>query len=130
MRRSLLACAVVVCFAVVCNAQKSSALINKALDEIYALNLTQNTPLQEVLKKITADTGVPVEVSGEAYDLLPYGEGTALTVKIENQTLRGGLNAIARSLGLIVEVKEEVVQLQPLPALRRLGRRATVEELK
>src|SRR5262249_43967690 len=66
----------------------------------------------------------------EAWDLLPYGEQTTLKVKIENQTLRGALQAIARHLGLTLELKEEVVELRPLPALKRLGRRATDEELK
>src|SRR5437667_6114892 len=132
MRRFFLACAAVLAVALVSSgqAQKSSALINEALDRVYALALTQNTPLQQIFKKIADDTGVPVEVPSDALDLLPYGEGTALKVKIENQTLRGGLQAIARSLGLAVEVKEEVVQLVPMPALKRLGRRATVDELR
>ena len=130
MRRILPACALVLLFASFTSAQKSSALINEAMDKLYALNVEKNTPLQQVLKKITDDTAVPIQVTGETWDLLPYGEGTALTVKIENQTLRGGLTAIARSLGLVVEVKEEVVQLVPMPALKRLGKRASVDELK
>ena len=63
------------------------------------------------------------------YDLLPWGEQTTINAKIENQTLRGGLEAITRKLGLTFELRDEAVEIQPLPALRRLGRRATVEEL-
>src|SRR5690348_19696 len=119
MRRLLLAL-VLLTAAPAIAAQKSSALINEAMDKLYALEIKQNTPLQQILKKITDDTSVPVQVGGETWDLLPYGEGTALTVKIENHTLGGGLKAIARSLGLNVEVKDEVVELVPMPALRRI----------
>ena len=131
MRRSLaVACAVLLVSLAFISAEKSSALINEAMDKLYKLEITQNTPLQQVLKRITDETSVPVQVSGETWDLLPYGEGTALTVKIENQTLGGGLKAIARSLGLSVEVKDEVVELVPMPALKRIGKRASVDELR
>src|SRR5215217_3575312 len=81
MRRSLLACAVVLVsiISVSAAAQKSSALINEAMDKLYALDVKQNTPLQQILKQITNETSVPIQVSGETWDLLPYGEGTALT---------------------------------------------------
>src|SRR4051812_26071184 len=98
MRRFIFACAAVLISAVFVSAQKSSALINEAMDKLYALEIKQNTPLQQVLKKVTDDTSVPIQVASDTWDLLPYGEGTALTVKIENQTLGGGLKAIARSL--------------------------------
>jgi hypothetical protein len=79
--------------------------------------------LQQVLKTVTEKTGVPINVA-RAWDLLPYGEQTTLKVKIENQTLRG-IQAISRHLGLMLELKDEVVELRPLPALKRLagGRR-------
>src|SRR5262249_15311570 len=41
-----------------------------------------------------------------------------------------GLEAIARKLGLVFVLKDEAVELQPMPALARLGRRATVQELQ
>src|SRR5439155_26256076 len=104
--------------------------INQALDQITAINEPEKTPLQEIFKHIADKTGVRVEMAPEAWDLLPYGEQTTMSVKIENKTLRGGLQAIGRKLGRVPEVKEEVVQLEPLPALNRLGRRATVEELE
>lgn len=117
-------------FALPLLAQNTSALINQELDKPYALNVTERTPLQEVLKRITKDTGVPITVARDAWDLLPYGDQTTISAKIENQTLRGGLTAIARTLGLTVEIKPETVELAPLPALSRLGRRATVDELR
>jgi len=81
------------------------------------------------MEKITKDTSVPIEAESEVWDLLPWGEQTNISAKIENQTVRQALQAITRKLGLTFEVKETAVLLEPLPALRRLGRRATAEEL-
>jgi hypothetical protein len=72
---------------------------------------------------------VRVDVDPVVWTLLPWGEQTTINAKIENQTLRGALAAITRKLGLTFELKDEAVEIQPLPALRRLGRRATVDEL-
>jgi hypothetical protein len=72
---------------------------------------------------------VPIEVAPQTYDLLPWGEQTTINAKIANQTLRKALEAITRKLGLSIELKDEAIQIKPLPALRRLGRRATIEEL-
>ncbi len=108
-------------------AQNSSALINEQLDKLTTLNL--NGVLGNAVASIQKDTGVPIQVSPDVYDLLPWGEQTNLTAKIENQTLRDALNAITRKLGLVWVLKDEVVELQPMPPLARLGRRATVAEL-
>src|SRR5205823_3924238 len=40
------------------------------------------------------------------------------------------LQAITRKLGLTFELGDEAVEIKPLPALKRLGRRATVQELE
>jgi len=106
----------------------SSALINEALDKQVKLNISNQT-IPQAIQKIADETGVRIEVSPRVYDLLPWGEQTTINAKIENQTLRGALAAITRKLGLTFELKDEAVELQPLPSLRRLGRRATVDEL-
>ncbi|MEO6434378.1 MAG: hypothetical protein ABIP55_01275 [Tepidisphaeraceae bacterium] len=109
-------------------AQNSSALINEALDKQQPLQLDGTMP--QVIKTIADKTGVRIEVAPGVYDLLPWGEQTTVKAQIENQTLRNGLRAIARRLGLTIELRDEAVELVPLPPLRRLGRRATVEELE
>ena len=109
-------------------AQNSSALINEALDKQQPLQLEGTLP--QVIQTIAEKTGVRIEVAPGAYDLLPWGEQTTIKARIENQTLRDGLRAIARRLGLTLELRDEAVELMPLPALRRLSRRATVEELE
>src|SRR4051812_39676021 len=103
MRRTFaVACAVVVIVLVFCmlplrgQTSSSSALINQKMDEITPLEVPDKTPLQQLFKKIADQTGVRVEMAPQGWDLLPYGEQTTLKVKIENQTLRGGLQAIAR----------------------------------
>ena len=109
-------------------AQDSTALINEALDKPVEVEL--KTTLPNALKEIKNKTGVPIELAPGVLDLLPWGDQTNLNVKIANQTLRQAIAAIARSLGLTYVLTPESVELRPMPALQRLGRRATVDELK
>jgi hypothetical protein len=106
---------------------KTSALINEELDKLAEFQLSGTLP--QAIKEITAKTGVPIEVAPQTYDLLPWGEQTTINAKIANQTLRKALEAITRKLGLTIELKDEGIEIKPLPALRRLARRATIEEL-
>jgi hypothetical protein len=106
----------------------TSALINEALDKPVKMEL--KTTLPTALQTITKQTGVPIDADRSVYELLPWGEQTNVDVTIENQTLREALAAIARKLGLDFVLKPESVELRPLPALRRLSRRATVDELR
>ena len=123
-----IACVVMaVCTAPLLAQQKTSALINEELDKLAEFQLSGTFP--QAIKEITAKTGVPIEVTPQTYDLLPWGEQTTINAKIANQTLRKALEAITRKLGLTLELKDEAIEIKPLPALRRLGRRATVEEL-
>jgi hypothetical protein len=108
-------------------AQNTSALINEALDKLVKLDL--DTTLPVAMRAIGEQTGVTIEAAPAVWDLLPWGEQTQIKAKIEGQTLREALEAITRKLGLTFVLKEHVVQLQPMPALARLGRRSTVQEL-
>ena len=111
----------------VASAQNTSALINEQLDKLASLDL--NGVLPQVVQSIQHDTGVPIEIAPAVYDLLPWGDQTNITAKIENQTLRQALDAITQKLGLTYTLKDEFLELEPVPALVRLGRRATVQEL-
>jgi hypothetical protein len=108
--------------------QVSSALINEALDKITPLNL--NGTLPQVMSAIGRETGVRIDAAPMVWELLPWGDQTNVTAKIENQTLRESLTAITRKLGLTWTLKDESVELQPMPPLARLGRRSTVQELQ
>jgi len=111
------------------SAQTSSALINEQLDKQVKLNFAAKTPLPQIIQSIANDTGVRIEVTPDVYELLPWGEQTAIAAQIENQTLRQALEAITRTLGLQFVLQKEAVEFQPVPALRRIGRRATLPEL-
>jgi len=110
-------------------AQDTSALINEQLDKPVA-KLELNGTLPQVMNTIAEQTGVRIEASPAVWDLLPWGQGTNINAKIENQTLRQALEAITRKLGLVFVLKEQSVELRPMPALRRLGKRASLQELK
>lgn len=108
-------------------AQSSSALINEALDK--PIELSVDTTLPQALKAIEEKTGVPLRATPQVYEMLPWGEQTKLTAKISNQTLRQALTAITGKLGLRFSVGDDAVELRPIPALARLARRVTLEEL-
>ena len=110
------------------SAQDSSALINEALDKPVEVEL--KTTLPNALNEIKNRTGVPIELAPGVLERLPWGDQTTLNLTIKNQTLRQAIAAIARTLGLVHVLTPEAVELRPMPALQRLGRRATVEELK
>src|ERR1041384_2574486 len=107
---------------------QSSALINEALDKQVALEL--NGALPQVMEKITQETGVRLEADAAIWELLPWGQMTTITATIKNQTLREALTAMTRKLGLRFVLKEEAVALEPMPGLKRLSKRATVQELQ
>ena len=110
------------------SAPDSSALINEALDQPVILKL--NTVLPQAMAKIGQETGVKIEADPAVWDLLPWGEQTNIEVNLDRQTLRAGLDAVAQRLGLVMVLKAQAVELQPQPALRRLGRRASERELE
>jgi hypothetical protein len=109
-------------------AEDTSALINQELDKLVQLQV--DGPLPQVLKTIEDKTGVPLRPDPQVYDLLPWGEQTNVTARIENETLRQALTAITGRLGLTFELGPEAVRIEPMPALARLGRRSTVQELE
>jgi hypothetical protein len=110
--------------------QSSSALINQELDKQVKLNFPTKTPLDQIIQAISKDTGVRIEVTPDVYELLPWGDQTAIAAQIENQTLRQALEAITRTLGLQFVLQSEAVEFQPLPALRRIGRRSTPADIE
>jgi hypothetical protein len=105
----------------------TSALMNEAMDKPVKLEL--NGTLPQVMQTIAEQTGVRLQATQGVWDLLPWGQQTNINAKIENQTLRQALEAITRKLGLTFTLRDEAVELEPMPALRRLGRRATPQEL-
>lgn len=110
-------------------APDSSALISEQLDQLIKLELNK-TPLPQVFKTIEAQTGVPIRVTDDVYDILPWGAQTPITASLANLKLRDALDAIGSKSGLQFDLRDEFVECSPQPPLRRLGRRATLEELR
>jgi hypothetical protein len=104
-----------------------SALINQALDKQVDLKI--NAPLPDAMNQIGDQTGVQIRADPQVWELLPWGRLTNINATIRNQTLREALAAITQKLGLTFQLNDDSVDLQPIPPLRRLGRRATVQEL-
>ena len=125
----LLAASALSASAVAAPRESTSALIGEQLDKLVKLQL-DNTPLPQVLTTIEKQTGVPVGVSDDVYATLPWGTHTPITATVEGLSLRDALAAISGKLGLRFEVRDEGVELSPVPSLRRLGRRATLQELR
>jgi hypothetical protein len=110
-------------------AQDSSALINKALDEQFNHTWEDKTPLPKVMSDISTQTGVRIKEDPLVWDLLPWGRDTTVMAKIENRTLREALDIITRKLGLKMVLREEFVEILPMPGLKRLAQRAGRDEL-
>lgn len=108
-------------------AQDRAALINEQMDKLVELEI--NATLPQAMEVIADTTGVPIKADPAIWDLLPWGQQTNINATIKNQTLRQALQAITQKLGLTFELQDQAVQLKPLPALRRLAQRATVQEL-
>src|SRR6266545_2427984 len=125
MRGALACLALLLISSIAVTAQNSSGLISEALDKQFNFIIAAKTPLPQIMKSIADQTGVRIEATPDVWDLLPWGEQTAIAAKIENQTLRQALEAMSRKIGLTFEVRDEAVELRPMPALKRIGRRAT-----
>jgi hypothetical protein len=112
-------------------AEQFSALIGQALDkQLPQAQIDFNGTLPQIIQQFGDMTGVRIEADPAVYDALPWGDLTTFTAHLEHQTLRQALGAICQKLGLQFELQDQSVQLRPLPALRRLGRRCTVDELQ
>lgn len=107
---------------------RTDALVNQELDRPVRLDLDKR-PLPDVLDAITEATGVPFRVSDRTYALLPYGRQTPISVTVSATPLRQTVGAITQKLGLRYVLRDEEVEIRPLPALERAGRRATVQEM-
>ena len=107
---------------------RTDALVNQMLDAPVQLDVASR-PLPEVLEAVTQETGVPFFVGEATYALLPYGRQTPVGVKVSATPLRQTLAAVAQKLGLDYDLAEQRVELRPVPALSRAGRRATVQEI-
>jgi hypothetical protein len=104
-------------------------LIGQALDG-QVTDLSADGGLFDVMKAVENQTGIRLEALPAVWDALPWGQDTTVSIHVKNATVRQALDAITRRLGLKYTLGDEAVVLEPAPALQRLGRRATLEEIQ
>lgn len=109
--------------------QVTSALIGEQLDKPITLDF-QNATLPQALKTIEDQTGIPLRVPNETWNILPWGRQTPISAEVKNAPLGNALGEIVGKLGLRYVVNDETVDIVPLAPLARLGKRATIEELR
>ncbi|HUB27141.1 MAG TPA: hypothetical protein VL992_17070 [Tepidisphaeraceae bacterium] len=107
----------------------TSMLMNQALDSSVG-ELTVHGTVPDVMRAVENQSGVRIEASPAVWDDLPWGSDTTLNCHFFNATLRHALDVIARKLGLTYTVGSEAIEFVPSPPLARLGRRATLDELR
>lgn len=108
--------------------QVNSDLINEQLDKQLS-PMELNAALPQVMQQLSDATNVPIRAMPQVWESLPWGKQTNVKTGIKNQTLREALNGMTRALGLQWEMKDGEIELQPLPAMLRLGKRVTAQEL-
>jgi hypothetical protein len=113
-----------------CLAQ-DSGLIGLTLDrQLPREHIEFAGTLPQAIETFAALTGVRMQVDRSVYDVLPWGDRTTFRATFQHQTFRQALTAICRKLGLEYDLSNQAIELRPLPALRRMGRRCTIEELQ
>jgi hypothetical protein len=113
------------------HAETTSALIGQAMDkQLPKTETTFDGTLPQAIQMFGDETGVPIVADDSVYEALPWGDLTTFHAVFKHQTLRQSLTAICQRLGLDYEIQDQNIYLRPLPALVRLGRRSTVEELQ
>lgn len=104
-------------------------LLMQALDQPTDLTV-EDMPIRQAFESISEQTGVRIEVDPAVLRLLPYGTDTRLTATVKGVTLQRGLKELLAPIGMVAEVDGTRVVAKATPFLKRLGRRATWDELE
>lgn len=100
----------------------------QALDRPCSLKV-QNQPITEAIRLLSESAGVPIEFDRFVLSCLPYGTRTQITATIQHQPLRDSLTALLRPLACKYGMDRDKIVIQARPALFRICRRATWEEV-
>ena len=104
-------------------------LIEQALDEPARITL-ENVRLGDAVEKLAEQTGVRIFMPPEVMDFAPYGADTVVQrIEIQNISLRQGLTELLAPLGMTFYVARDHIAVEPVDALRCLGRAPTWNEL-
>ena len=103
-------------------------VVEQALDEPTTVAI-EHAPLEQALATIAEKTGLGVSIGPAALDLLPYGARTTVSIQLNGQRLRTGIDTLCNELGMRYVTLPTGIELAPSAALERIGRRATFDEL-
>ena len=105
-------------------------LVEQVLDQKIDGIQIADVPLPDALEQLGEKTGLRFELSAEAIDWMPYGEQTRVTIDLADVRVRDGLRRMFAGLGLSMQVEQDAVVIAASPALERLGRRMTIDEIR
>ena len=111
-------------------AQEMRDLVEQVLDQKIDGIQIADVPLPDALEQLGEKTGLRFELSAEAIDWMPYGEQTRVSIDLEDVRVRDGLRRMFAGLGLSMHVEQDAVVIAASPALERLGRRMTIDEIR
>jgi|CXWL01.1.fsa_nt_gi hypothetical protein len=101
--------------------------IDQKLNQLAISDLAITDALADIGKQI----GVPITIDDATVELLPWGRQTKLAaVTISNMSVRDALPQVLAALGMTYEVRDGGIAVTATPPLKRLGRRATWDDLK
>jgi hypothetical protein len=131
MRPAILATALLALTTASAGAQDLRDLVEAALDERITSRVEiEEQPVRAALRELEGATGLRFELDPHAVDWMPYGAQTRISIALQDVSVRQALGRIFDGLGLQMRVADDVVVVEPAPALDRLGRRLTLDEVK
>ena len=105
-------------------------LLERVLDEPAALASRTNIRILDLFEALRTDTGVELRISSSTLNLLPDGSQTAFAeAEFSKVPLREGLGRLLEGLGLQFQVSRDHLEVMARPALKRICRRASWDEL-
>ena len=109
----------------------SSAAVEKAMDARIEQVAIAGRAIPDALAELGTKAGVRIGVDDAAMDLLPWGRETKVAdLKAENATLREILPQVLGALGLSAEERAGDLMVVASPALMRINRRASWDDLR
>lgn len=86
-------------------------------------------PLPEAFVMVAEQTGVAITITPQTLRLLPDGADTRMTARMKNIPLRDGIDRLLKPLAMRHRFVNGRITVEPSESLRRIGRRATWDEL-
>ncbi|MGD8454387.1 MAG: STN domain-containing protein [Phycisphaerae bacterium] len=111
-------------------AQDLRDLVEEVLDQHIDTIKIEETPLPEALGKLGDETGLSFIIEQASVDWMPYGANTRVSIDMRGVSVRQGLERTLAGLGLAARVEADKIVIVPGPALERLGRRLTIDEVR